>query len=191
MALKTTVKVSHVSNLSDARYCAGMGVELLGFRVVPTEEHYIAPEVFQAIRGWISGPSIIAELYGLSGAENVRDVIKAYAPDYLEMSWGEYQAFGDLVELPCIVELPALTVIPPSGEYKNVLYFVVSETAQCRDLPPHSYRILKKISSLESLYKSLEDGCISGFVLEGPKAIRPGVTNYDQLGDILEALEED
>ena len=29
--LKTLIKVSNINNLSDARYCAGMGVEMLGF----------------------------------------------------------------------------------------------------------------------------------------------------------------
>ena len=191
MALKTTVKVSHVSNLSDARYCAGMGVEMLGFGVVPSGRHYIAPEVFQDIRGWISGPRIIAEIYGLSGPGSIADIIKAYAPDYLEMSWEEYRAFGALVQLPCIVELPATSAMPPLETNDSILYFVAKETEQCRDMAPRPLRVLKKISTLESLHKSLEDGCFSGFVLQGPEALRPGVTNYDQLGDILEALEED
>lgn len=33
MALKTFVKISGVNNLSDARYCAGMGVNQLGFNI--------------------------------------------------------------------------------------------------------------------------------------------------------------
>lgn len=191
MALKTTVKVSHVSNLSDARYCAGMGVEMLGFRVVPAEEHYIAPENFQDIRGWISGPRIIAELYGLTDASRLADIIKAYAPDYLEMNWEEYRAFGALVQLPCIVELPATSEIPPLEEHKGILYFIAGETARWRDFATHPPRVLKRISTLASLHKSLEDRCFSGVVLEAPEALRPGVTNYDQLGDILESLEED
>ena len=46
--LKTLVKVGEINNLSDARYSAGMGVELLGFalkhpeRKVITKEEYIA-----------------------------------------------------------------------------------------------------------------------------------------------------
>ncbi len=31
MALKTIVKVGNITNLSDARYCAVMGVDMLGF----------------------------------------------------------------------------------------------------------------------------------------------------------------
>jgi phosphoribosylanthranilate isomerase len=34
MPLKTFVKVGCITNLSDARYCAGMGVDMLGFRAV-------------------------------------------------------------------------------------------------------------------------------------------------------------
>lgn len=191
MALKTTVKVSHVSNLSDARYCAGMGVEMLGFGVLPAAAHYIPPDVFQDIRGWIAGPGIVAEIYGISSAAMIADVIKAYAPDYLEMDWEEYQVFGSLVQLPCIVKVAATSVVSRTEQHGNILYVVAEETARCRDFEGLSHRMLKKVSTLASLRKSLEEGCFSGFVLEGPQALRPGLTNYDQLGDILEALEEE
>src|SRR5688500_2450084 len=106
MPLKTIVKVSHISNLSDARYCAGMGVDMLGFRVIPGIDHYLAPELYQDIRGWISGPKIIAELYGVTHPAQVEDVITTYAPDYFELSYAEYATFGNLLELPCIVYHP-------------------------------------------------------------------------------------
>lgn len=191
MALKTTVKVSHVSHLSDARYCAGMGVEMLGFRVAPEEEHYVSPEVFQDIRGWISGPKIVAELHGVTEGSSINDIIKAYAPDYLEMNWQQYRTFGSLAPLPIIVEFPSTPVVALSGEYKDILYWITQEAARCRDVAALPSRKLKKISTLESLHKSLEERCFSGFVLEGSKPLRPGITSYDQLGDLLEALEED
>ena len=41
MGLKTLVKVSEVNNLSDARYCAGMGVEMIGFSLDENHPKFI------------------------------------------------------------------------------------------------------------------------------------------------------
>ena len=47
MPLKTIVKVGSITNLSDARYCAGMGVEMLGFNVVAGHESFIDAKKYQ------------------------------------------------------------------------------------------------------------------------------------------------
>ena len=44
MSLQTFVKVGEITNLSDARYCAGMGVDLLGFNVVENTPGYVDSE---------------------------------------------------------------------------------------------------------------------------------------------------
>ena len=56
--LKTKVKVSSIENLSDARYCAGMGVEWLGFPLaMPVEK-------LEEIRNWLAGVQIVGECIG-------------------------------------------------------------------------------------------------------------------------------
>ena len=47
MALKTFVKISGVNNLSDARYCAGMGVNQLGFNIEDKHPNYTDPQSFK------------------------------------------------------------------------------------------------------------------------------------------------
>jgi phosphoribosylanthranilate isomerase len=86
MPLKTLVKVGCITNLSDARYCAGMGVDLLGFRVIAGSEHHIDHTLFQQIRGWLSGPKIVAECYGISEKTNITEIISQFAPDYIELN---------------------------------------------------------------------------------------------------------
>src|SRR5690349_969235 len=93
MALKTLVKVGKISNLSDARYCAGMNVDLLGFRVVTGQDHYVSPELFKEIRGWFTGPAIVAEAYGIQKNEDLPAIIQQYLPDYIEL------AIPDLLKL--------------------------------------------------------------------------------------------
>src|ERR1041385_6500820 len=49
--LITKVKVGKVTNLSEARYCAGMGVDLLSFPISS-----IDPKTYQEITNWVAGP---------------------------------------------------------------------------------------------------------------------------------------
>lgn len=190
MPLKSLVKVSHLSNLSDARYCAGMGAEMLGFCVVPGAHHYLTPQVFQDIRGWVAGPRIVAEIYGLESVAVIGSVIREYAPDYLELSYAEYERFEDFLTLPCIVHLADLSALQ-QREKKPAIAYVVVDDATCADVSLSHYPVLVKIGSLEELKAHSAEGCFNGFVLSGPEDNRPGYTNYDELGEILEALEED
>jgi phosphoribosylanthranilate isomerase len=190
MPLKTTVKVSHISNLSDARYCAGMGVDMLGFQAIAGSERYMPPQRFQDIRGWISGPRIIAELYGVTRPAEIASVIETYAPDYLELTLTEFQNFKDDLSLPCIVcvSTDEMASIKPN---EKIAYLLVNTDTHCGDITGVASAVLARIASLADLNEKISEGCFQGFVLEGPHELRPGVTNYEQLGNILEALEED
>ena len=63
MALKTFVKISSVNNLSDARYCAGMGVDIIGFDLHEGSDHYVSPSKFKEIERWISGVKLAGYAY--------------------------------------------------------------------------------------------------------------------------------
>ncbi len=191
MPLKSLVKVSHLSNLSDARYCAGMGVELLGFSAIPGADHYLTPRVFQDIRGWVAGPRIVAEIYGVESASTIESVLREYAPDYLELTYAEFERFENFLTLPCIVHDDALPAIRQDQKKPGIAYVVVDDHVTCAEVSSSPYTVLVKVSSLEKLNTLSAAGCFNGFVLEGPEDNRPGYTNYDELGEILEALEED
>ena len=191
MPLKTLVKVSHLSNLSDTRYCAGMGVEMLGFQVIPGAEYYMAPKVFQDIRGWISGPRIIAEVYGITTATDLDSIVQTYQPDYLELSFEEYERFETSLPLPCIVSVSHASQIKKLEQKNTIQYIVANESVTCDEVSGSGHPVLVKATSTEQLDRLVSEGCFNGFVVEGPRESKPGMTNYDQLGIILEALEED
>lgn len=190
MSLKTIVKVSHVSNLSDARYCAGMGVDMLGVGVISSHQDYMAPPLFQEIRGWIAGPKIVAELYGVSTHEEIRAAVETYAPDYFELTLDEYLKFGSALSLPCLVycgeTMPAASVVDP----QKVSHFIAGERLSCKDLPERM-PVMIQVTTVPSLQEKLAQGCFRGIVLEGPRQSRVGMTSYEELGDLLEALEDD
>ena len=191
MPLKSFVKVSHLSNLSDARYCAGMGADVLGFAAVPDAPHYLTPQVFQDIRGWVAGPQIAAEIYGVKTPAEIESVIRDYSPDYLELTLTEYERFADAIRLPCIVSVDDLSRIKVHQKKSGITYIIAENGMNCDEILTIPYRVLVRVPSVERLHGLLAENCAQGFVLEGPKETRPGYTNFDAFGDILEALQED
>ena len=84
MALQTIVKVSTVNNLTDARYCAGMGVDLLGFSMDGSSPDYVDPVRFAEIRSWVSGVQIVGETSS-DDPEQIEQLLADYQPDLLQV----------------------------------------------------------------------------------------------------------
>jgi phosphoribosylanthranilate isomerase len=186
MPLKTVVKVGNISNLSDARYCAGMGVDMLGFCVIEGKTPYISPKLFQEIRGWISGPKVVAEIYGLSSRDQLKEIIQNYAPDYLELDGEEYQMFRADASLPCIVSLDK-NGKDLHAHSEGIAYVLVNGD----QLPPAATTpVLLKVNSGDNLLEKIRQPSITGIALNGSPELRPGFKNYDGLADILELLDE-
>jgi phosphoribosylanthranilate isomerase len=193
MGLKVTVKASGITNLSDARYCAGMGVHMLGFGVVAGREGFIKPSVFQEMRGWFSGPQVVAEVYGLTSRTVLEQVILNYRPDLLE---------GGLEELPLLIpsDLPYLLYAGKTGpnEIRAILtgarppLYVVIDTVRDSEYVQHVtelYPVLMKLPDEEpEPYLQLP---VHGFVIQGSAEERPGFKSYEHLASVLEKLEEE
>jgi phosphoribosylanthranilate isomerase len=195
MALKIVVKVSNISNLSDARYCAGMGVDLLGFRVSPGDLNYVAPETFQEFRGWFSGPKVVAECYGIGNIAELKSVIEEYAPDFLEVSLSELQ-FAIEADKPIILsvnttELEKLetAVVNSSSQIEYILLPAGSSTEQIKTTINFT-RVLITIADNHPPSDVLSSvGNAAGISLSGTVEERPGLKSYEGLADILELLE--
>ncbi|TGE18100.1 beta/alpha barrel domain-containing protein [Hymenobacter elongatus] len=66
MPLITSVLVRGINNLSDARYCAGMGADYLTFRLDPALPGYLEPALVQELSGWVAGVQLVGEFDTLS-----------------------------------------------------------------------------------------------------------------------------
>lgn len=177
------VKVGNITHLSDARYCAGMGVDLLGFSVIEGQENYISPKQFQEIRGWISGPGVVAQLYGIASADTIAGILENYRPDYLELGVAELEKIKSNLPLPFILNYAGLerirTAQPPA-------YIQVTAGST---VDPGSVPVLVSVASKGEV-STLSPG-IHGISLNSGKEIRPGLKAHDELNDILEFLDVD
>ena len=61
MELKKFVKIRGVNNLSDARYCSGMMVDVIGFNLNSNHKDGVSIEALKAITQWVQGPQIAGE----------------------------------------------------------------------------------------------------------------------------------
>jgi phosphoribosylanthranilate isomerase len=188
MPLKTVVKVGNISNLSDARYCAGMGVDMLGFSAVAGSPDHVLPKLFQEIRGWVSGPKFVAQIYGLQSPEALPGIIRDYAPDYFELDAQAFRRYAAHLSLPCIVAVTKdeLATLQNSD---NIAYFLADETALSA-AGANSNALLLKVDSATGLSGKLAQYKIAGVALNGSPEIRPGYKDYNELAEILETLDE-
>jgi phosphoribosylanthranilate isomerase len=187
MSLTRFVKVGNISNLSDARYCAGMGVDMLGFRVIESQSNSMTSKQFQEIRGWVTGPKIVAEVYGINDNNDLTPIIENYRPDLIELGLDELDRIGG-PPIPFILsvsskELDRLKMINTKPDY-----ILIRDFTNDLDLMLSSPVIIELTKmKLEDISPDFAD---CGIALNGSAEISPGLKSYDELADVLEKLED-
>ncbi len=190
MSLKTKVKVGNVTHLGDARYCAGMGVDWLGF---PAQA--INPTTFKEITSWVTGPQFILEL-GIEVPPNLHEYeIECVQTDAAVMAHPALKSLQLIISLK-ISNWPALKDLV-LAESNNIIALVVTDLTGDR-VKDHS--ILSEMSDFTVLldtqntpYKlsDLLAFPVSGLNLSGEEELKPGLKDYGELADVLEELEVD
>lgn len=203
MALRTFVKLNQISNLTDARYGAGMYVDLLGFNLNENTENFITPEQFKELTGWVSGVEFVAELSHES-RPNILEIVK----EYPGISWIEYDRIEELegligqgfsliykmkLEEVKHIEPEVATELNESG----IIFHVVSKD---NHLNLDDIEVIKKLSdnckvilgtglTSENVLSLLEQVKIFGISLDGGLESKPGLKDMSELSEILEKLE--
>ena len=100
--LRTKVKASSITNLTDARYFAAMGVEWLGFNLNPQNGSVISAASIHEIEGWVEGVQIVAE-YGREHWDKIRESVLEVIPNVIQV--GENCGIQEMLELPPSVQV--------------------------------------------------------------------------------------
>lgn len=64
------IAISSINDLQDARYCAAMNVDLIGFSLDQDAPNAISPQKVREIAAWLSGPRIFISC----GKDNMQDL---------------------------------------------------------------------------------------------------------------------
>ncbi|MEK6476883.1 phosphoribosylanthranilate isomerase [Catalinimonas sp. 4WD22] len=206
MALKTFVKIGGINNLSDARYCAGMIVDVLGFSFEPKDANFMAPDKYTAISEWVSGVAFAAE-FDESEPEQIKEILEQYpAVDYLQLTQVRFIPSLKLLDIPIILKIDLgsvandqLTSILESTA-EDVAFFLIENSANETDDAllekvlglTEKYTILIGFGlSQDNVLEIIENHPIKGIALKGGDEIKPGYKDFDDLADILETIEVD
>lgn len=203
MALSTFVKINSVTNLTDARYGAGMYVNLLGFNLDRDSDKYVSPELFKDISGWVSGVEFVAEF----SHESNPDML-TILEQYPAISWIEYDRIEELQNLAgkgysliYKMNLEEVRHIEPDVaktlSQSGIIFHVVSQDEVLSD---DNFKVIKKLAldckvilgvgiTVENVNSLGEEVGIYGISLSGSDEIKPGLKDMGELADILEKLE--
>ena len=200
MALKTLVKVSNITNLSDARYCAGMGVEMIGFVMDKHAIDYISPEKMKEIKSWVAGVLTVGETQS-DDYEEVKGFVQAYEIDVLQIS--DASLLPHIADLgkPIILKLDFDSVYFEEylERYAQFVEFFLVDGGELSDFAKYTLKkyaynypiVLDFGITADNVNELLEEMNLHGIALKGSNEIRPGSKDYDELRDILELIEID
>jgi len=208
MALKTFVIVSGVNNLSDARYCAGMGVDLIGFALEEGQEGHVAPNDYKEITEWLEGVQYVGEFENAS-ADQIKAALQNYPVQYIQVN--QAAVLTDLQDLQPPLQAPVILKVVVSDHNplsasllapytdRVALFLIENETPhyhnalieRVKELAPKYPIVLGSGLTPNNVTSLIDHARIKGIALKGGNEIKPGFKNFDELADILEAIEID
>ena len=101
MALTVTAKVTHIQSLAEARFCAGMGVEILSFLL---DDNGLTLEEAAGIAGWLAGIKIAVDAVGIP-EDNLKQQIEFLQPNYIIVSESQLESWQNQGEPGFILQL--------------------------------------------------------------------------------------
>jgi phosphoribosylanthranilate isomerase len=186
MALKTKVKAGNITNLSDARYCAGMGVDWLGF---PAD--VVNPDTFKEITDWVTGPQFVLELTSSTSLNS----IPQYEVTTLEIPSDQLHLIDQVPSMSWMVTLPLSAWASLKNDLlkyaTKISHLVVemdgTDLQHLKESAAH-FKILINQSEHYPIVQLLSLP-IEGINVIGENELRPGLKDFERLSSVLEDLE--
>ncbi len=200
MALRTLVKVGNITNLSDARYCAGMGVDMVGFVMDKFSDDYVPSEILKEIKSWVAGVQIVGETES-SDYDEIATLLQTYEIDILQIADPALLPNISSSGKPIILKLDAESAYLEDylKLYNTFVSYFLIEGQELTDFVLYHLKeyasdhplILGFGITAENVISILEETPVKGIALKGTRELRPGYKDYDELSEILEQLEVD
>ena len=212
--LKTKVKASSITNLTDARYFAAWEAEWLGFDLNPGSGNYIQPNIVKAIGEWVDGVKIIGE-FEMQSAEEIQTAIDLLQLDGIQV--GMFTDTDTLIQLAAEVPVIKEIIIEKGTNADQVLslleafaphvgFFLLNfdkndirwsdladgspfSLAALRDLLGRFPVILSMNLSAPQIEEVIRDFQPAGLNVKGGAEEKVGYKSFDELDVVFEALE--
>ena len=207
--LKTKIKASRITNLTDARYFSAWEVAYIGFNLEEGNDSYIQPMNVKAMKEWLEGPQFVGEFGSFVEVESVVNLVDALGLDAVQVgtlcSQETIQALHEK-EIPIIKEITwneTSTWEAIQQEYTDLAPFVelfLIDFSQNNFAIDDMKEQIINICQLHPTFidanikgadaeKFLEETKAFGFSIKGGDEEKVGYKSFDDLDDIFEALE--
>ncbi|WP_276496081.1 hypothetical protein [Pontibacter litorisediminis] len=206
MGLRTSVIVNGINNLSDARYCAGMGVDIIGFNLKLDDPERVQPQTLKEIMGWVAGVQTAGEFLR-ARPDMINELADEYNLDLIQLDVPYLIDEIEEINRPVIqkvfinkdtVESELQEMMELYSPYVHS-FIIFSDDFDSIDETNSSFlaELAKKFEvylgfgiekeNVTSVLKSIKP---KGIGLTGGHEIKPGLKDFDELADIFEEIEE-
>ncbi|MDF2456518.1 MAG: N-(5-phosphoribosyl)anthranilate isomerase [Cytophagaceae bacterium] len=189
MALKTNVYISDVTNLTEARYYAGMGVSIIGFNANPGDSTFASAQQFDAITSWLSGIQTAWQWHSAPSQE-LLDLISSSSSDLIEICTVPLPEQWQFLTKPLLIRTSSIEDLQTIAGLPSHTFAGIVWEGDPSVLPPLSGDLTLFIQTeppFDPLDSLLDEH--KGISLKGIPESRPGWNDFDQLADLLESLE--
>lgn len=179
-----------ITNLTDARYFAAWGVDMMCYNIDTDTEGSLSISQFKEITEWVEGPLTGIKISGLSVPETMTteglDIKNVIISPFIEKS--DLPASVDNVYRICTIEEgwqddPKLILTIP----KSVDQLTEKESANIKTIAEGREVFLDGIFKASDL-ATIEKLGVTGIVLKGGDEEKVGYKSFDELDEVLEAL---
>ncbi len=209
--LTTKVKASQITNLTDARYFAAMGVDWLGFSLDPTATDHVPPKKMQEMTAWLEGPAIVGE-FSMASAQTIRESFEILNLDFVQLGhFHNADTARALHGLPIIKEIiienledvlqlnsTLIQLLP----YTSIFLIDFSKNGLSIENQINVLQSLKQFSNAFPILLKLNDNFKScskiietveplGISVTGGEEEAVGVKSFDELDELFEALMDE
>ncbi|GEO03645.1 hypothetical protein AAE02nite_13090 [Adhaeribacter aerolatus] len=206
MNLKTLVAVNNINNLSDARYCAGMGVDILGFCLSEGQPGYTSPTAVKEIAGWVSGIKLAGEFLD-EAPDLINELVDTCGLHLVQLNQPYLLDDISAIKVPVIQRVlinkdtDESELVDYFRVYQNKIRYFLIATDDFNGIDETNIPFLADLArsfpiligfgiSKENILNLLEEVNPAGIALKGGHEIKPGLKTFDELSHILEELED-
>lgn len=188
MILPTKVLVRDITNLTDARYFAAWGVDIVAYTGDPHADSFLPPHEMKEIIEWLEGPEHMIMFPGLTIDEDILEKVSLLDIAYLGVS--------KFIDTPADSSYGIYREIESSDEMTESCQGLIVKTmdirkenvAHIKDLSGRYEVYIDGINTPDEVKYLLEQLPEAGLVVRGGKEEKTGVKVFDVLDDIYDVL---
>ncbi len=203
------LKASSITNLSDARYFASYGINMIGFCFDPQSTDFMNPFKVKEISGWIEGPKIVGEFRNLS-VEAINETIISQDLHYAQINLADISPeHAAINSVPLILEIGVVAetnfnevAIQLEKKFRNEHFVLLNLTALSS---LHETALNNFVKNICSRYPTLLDYNFSsenvsaivqqfnpaGICLHGSHEEKTGTKSFEALDALMSAIQEE